>query len=86
MSVKPSRLAPVFDLLTLQAQRQTAIHRTPDNWVPTHRHRKGGLYRIMGHGTLESDRSAVTIYDDTDGQVWVRPTQEFEDGRFEPLD
>lgn len=55
------------------------------DWVPTHRHRKGGLYRVVTHGTLEADHSPVVIYDDADGTVWVRPTQEFEDGRFEVL-
>lgn len=51
-------------------------------WAPTHRHRKGGLYRVLCRGILEADRSDVVIYDDADGQVWVRPVDEFEDGRF----
>ena len=55
------------------------------DWVPTHRHRKGGLYRFISHGILETDRSPVVIYDDAQGTVWVRPTSEFEDGRFEVL-
>ena len=55
------------------------------DWVPTHRHRKGRAYRLLAYGTLESDRSAVAIYDDDDGAVWVRSRAEFEDGRFTPL-
>ena len=55
------------------------------DWAPTHRHRKGGLYRVLGHGTWEADRSPAVIYDDADGTVWIRPTAEFEDGRFEAL-
>lgn len=55
-------------------------------WQPTHRHRKGGLYRVLHEGVWEPDRSAVVIYDDADGQVWVRPRAEFDDGRFSPLD
>ena len=55
------------------------------DWVPTHRHRKGGLYRFISRGILETDRSTVVIYDDAQGTVWVRPTSEFEDGRFEVL-
>ncbi len=55
-------------------------------WVPTHRHKKGGLYRVVAEGVLETDRSAVVIYDDEDGTVWVRPTSEFWDGRFTKLD
>lgn len=56
------------------------------DWKPTHRHRKGGLYRVVASGVWEADRSPVVIYDDEEGQVWVRPTEEFEDGRFAILD
>ena len=56
-----------------------------ESWVPTHRHRKGGLYRLLSDGVWEPDRSLVAIYDDEAGQVWVRPKDEFEDGRFTPL-
>ncbi|PTX56325.1 hypothetical protein C8N43_0980 [Litoreibacter ponti] len=55
-------------------------------WQATHRHKKGGLYRVIHHGVLEADRSAVVIYDDPDGTVWVRDHAEFYDGRFAPLD
>ena len=54
-------------------------------WAPTHRHRKGGLYRVLGRAILESDRSDVIVYDDAEGTVWVRPVEEFEDGRFSPV-
>ena len=54
-------------------------------WAPTHRHRKGGLYRELARGTNESDRSPVVIYDDDSGTIWVRPVIEFDDGRFTPL-
>lgn len=55
-------------------------------WSPTHRHRKGGLYRVLAHGILEADRSDAVIYDDAGGTIWVRPVVEFEDGRFERLE
>ena len=51
-------------------------------WTATHMHKKGGAYRKLYDGILETDRSAVVIYDDADGQVWVRPYAEFYDGRF----
>lgn len=51
-------------------------------WQPTHRHKKGGLYRVIAEGLNEADRCPVVIYDDADGQVWVRSAQEFWDGRF----
>ena len=56
-----------------------------DAWQPTHRHHKGALYRVIGPAILEADQSNVMIYDDADGTVWVRPTDEFGDGRFSPL-
>lgn len=40
---------------------------------------------LISYGTLEADRSAVYIYDDAVGTVWVRAASEFEDGRFTPL-
>lgn len=52
------------------------------DWQPTHRHRNGGLYRVLGKAIWEPDRTAVVIYDDAEGQVWVRPKQAFDDGRF----
>ncbi|MEM9709273.1 MAG: DUF1653 domain-containing protein [Pseudomonadota bacterium] len=54
-------------------------------WRPTHRHRKGGLYRLVGQGVYEPDRSPVAIYDDRDGTIWIRPLDEFNDGRFDPV-
>lgn len=51
-------------------------------WEPTHRHRKGGLYRELHRGLLEADLTRVVIYEDRLGNVWVRPAREFDDGRF----
>lgn len=55
-------------------------------WSPTHQHRKGGLYRVLGEGIWEPDRSPAVIYDDVEGTVWIRPAAEFDDGRFTPLE
>lgn len=55
-------------------------------WKPTHRHRKGGLYRVLAEATWEPDRSLVVIYDDETGKIWVRRKTDFEDGRFVRLD
>lgn len=56
-----------------------------NGWQPTHRHRKGGLYRVLMRGTREADLAPVVIYDDAEGRVWVRPAAEFDDGRFTAL-
>lgn len=54
----------------------------PEDWQPTHQHRKGGRYRVILEGLREEDHCPVVVYDDAEGQVWVRPKAEFEDGRF----
>lgn len=55
-------------------------------WHPTHRHKKGDGYRLLGYGVLEADRSPVAIYDDKDGTVWVRDADEFnQTDRFAPV-
>lgn len=43
-----------------------------------------GIYEIIGYGKIEKDQTPVTIYEQIwEGRIWVRPTEEFEDGRFE---
>ena len=59
--------------------------RPEPHWRPTHQHRKGGLYRLIGPAVYEDDRSDVVIYDDAEGTVWVRSATEFSDGRFTAL-
>ncbi len=54
-------------------------------WQATHRHRKGGLYRVIARGEFEADLKPCVIYDDAAGRVWVRPATEFDDGRFVAL-
>ncbi len=47
--------------------------------------KSGGLYEVIAYGKLEVDGSQMTIYRSVEtGQIWVRPTSEFKDGRFVP--
>lgn len=51
------------------------------------RHNKTGReYTVIATGLLESDLSPVVIYKNAQGQVWVRPHAEFNDGRFTCID
>lgn len=49
--------------------------------------KSGGLYRIVStQGINENDMTRVTIYRSLwDGAVWVRPEEQFFDGRFRCL-
>lgn len=65
------------------------------DWVPTHKHRKrGSTYRVLtkdarlqwsAYESTEAEAGALTVYQAEDGSTWVRPTAEFNDGRFEAL-
>jgi hypothetical protein len=60
-----------------------------ENWWASHIHKKREtLYFQVGTGHLQTempigDMEPVTIYMGDDGKYWVRPTAEFEDGRFD---
>lgn len=57
-----------------------------------YRHKKrGSSYTIIGLAQLQTesmvgDYTALVIYKGEDGQLWARPTGEFLDGRFEPIE
>lgn len=55
------------------------------------RHKKtGGEYLVSGKATLQTskpieDMQQLVLYIAQDGSLWVRPVDEFMDGRFEAL-
>ena len=51
------------------------------------RHKKsGGLYTIVGEAIIESTMQKATIYKSLhDDKLWIRPKDEFHDGRFEVM-
>lgn len=62
-----------------------------EGWVATHRHVKtGGLYRLVSDAVLQTakpceDDAYLALYQGADGKFWVRPADEFKDGRFAAL-
>lgn len=48
--------------------------------------RRGGQYIVIAQAVREHDLEPMTIYKSVeDGRVWVRPSSEFMDGRFEQI-
>lgn len=47
----------------------------------TWRHYKGGFYRVIAVGKLESTLEPVVVYQSSDGNgtVWVRPLENFDE-------
>lgn len=52
-----------------------------------YRHVKSrGVYQVVCRATIEKDETAAVVYRSAkDDTVWVRPREEFCDGRFERL-
>lgn len=63
----------------------------PSEFVPTHRHYKGGLYSVLGVARAMHSGDDLVIYRGADHRAWARPKEMFEgtldDGRrrFVPL-
>jgi hypothetical protein len=86
-------LADLFNArLALSALDRTTLPPTEEGKTPTHRHvKRGTTYQVLGPATLQTgnghlvDMHPMTVYRGEDGALWVRATDEFNDGRFEAL-
>lgn len=72
-------------------QREVEALRADQKWEPTHRHlKRGSSYQVIGSAVLQTaepihDAHAMTVYVSENGALWVRPTTEFNDDRFEQI-
>ena len=53
---------------------------------PTHLHKKGRYYQVIGEGIIEESCTPAVIYKNDAGMTWIRPSEEFYDGRFTPIE
>lgn len=53
---------------------------------PTHLHKKGRYYQVIGEGIIEESCTPAVIYKNDAGMTWIRPAKEFYDGRFTPIE
>lgn len=50
------------------------------------RHRRSGrTYWELHRGVLHADGTVMVVYRGEDGRVWIRPAEQFDDGRYEPV-
>jgi hypothetical protein len=89
-----AELARAWDKIDAIRAKQAAKPRGADlaPWKPTHRHYKGGLYRVLFEAIHSETEEPMTIYQTPDGRAWARPAAMFHeklpDGRlrFAPIE
>lgn len=62
--------------------KDPSSHEDPkDMWIHI---KTGGHYKILHHGLFENSMKPMVIYQSYDGTgpVWIRPSEQFFDGRF----
>lgn len=62
----------------LNAPPASAPASTPDGWVPTHRHYKGGLYQKLLDAPHTETNELLTVYRNASGSPHIRPKTMFD--------
>lgn len=77
-------------LLAVSAQASTVsetVAAAPHRLRRTVRHRQNGrLYWELHRGVLRADGTVMVVYRGEDGRIWIRPAEQFDDGRYEQVD
>lgn len=63
-----------------------SYERLDEDFKPTHLHKKGRHYQVIGEGIIEETGTPAVIYKNDAGMTWIRPAEEFYDGRFTPIE
>lgn len=63
-----------------------SYERLDSEFKPTHLHKKGRYYQVVGEGIIEESCTPAVIYKNDAGMTWIRPSEEFYDGRFTPIE
>lgn len=73
------------DLMRWTAMNSTWLRDMAYAKQEVYRHKKtGGIYAVVCNATRESDGVLLVVYRSLEtGARWVRPADEFNDGRFE---
>lgn len=86
------RLAAADHLTRLQAENDRMREAIDTSGRRVRHKKRGSTYTVIGEAEIQTsnrlfEEDRVTVYRcDTDGKIWARPTPEFEDGRFEPIE
>lgn len=60
-----------------------AVQRIRGRRYHYYEHRKGGTYRLIGHGLHTETGEELVAYESVEGErLWLRPLELFYDGRF----
>ena len=48
-----------------------------EEWIATHQHYKGGVYKFLFSALREADLVPMAVYEPEDGPIFTRPLAEF---------